>query len=72
MMGETDTLEIIIIEEGHGMTDVSCKHGSRWKWWDENRRARHINRWVQVVLAPNCDCGEPPRPFRGSASEATE
>lgn len=22
-----------VIVEGHGLTDVSCVHGSRWMWW---------------------------------------
>jgi len=52
-----------VIEEGHGLTDITCEHGSRWIWWDEQRRARHINRWVQVIIAPGCDCGEPPCPY---------
>ena len=72
-MSESDTLTITIIKEGHGFKDVSCKHGSRWIWYDENRRVRHINRWVQVIIAPDCDCGEPPSPyFQTCSEEATE
>ena len=69
-MSKTDTLEIIIIKEGHGMKDVSCRHGSRWIWLDENRRVREINRWTQVVLAPGCDCEDPPSPHFQPCSES--
>lgn len=50
------------LKEGHGKTDVSCKHGSRWVWWVnpiENK-----GEWRQVVYAPFCDCTEPPKPFK--------
>lgn len=49
------------IVEGHGLTDVSCAHGSRWIWWAglDGKGA-----WNQVVLAPECDCAGPPRPFK--------
>jgi hypothetical protein len=57
--------EIKEIREGHGMTDVSCRHGSRWIWWPgpDNK-----GKWECVVWASNCDCGEPPRPFRKGQS----
>ena len=58
-MGETDTLKIIIIEEGHGMEDISCHHGSRWIWW---LGMSGKGEWMNVIQAPDCDCGEPPRP----------
>lgn len=45
------------IEEGHGITDVSCNCGSRWLWYSD------VNDWMLVVLAPNCTCGKPPKPF---------
>ena len=51
-----------MIEEGHGLTDVSCEHGSRWIWWlglDEQ------GKWENVVWNCICDCGEPPKPFKG-------
>lgn len=59
-----------VVEEGHGLTDISCEHGSRWIWYDNQRMTRHINRWVQVVIAPNCDCGEPPKPYHLSEGKA--
>ena len=46
---------------GHGKTNISCKHGSRWIWW----RTMIFNpkgSWKQVVLAPDCDCQDPPNP----------
>lgn len=53
--------EIQEIRIGHGMTDVSCRHGSRWIWWpgpDGN------GKWEKVVWACDCGCGDPPRPFK--------
>jgi len=52
------------ISEGHGLDDVSCDHGSRWKWWPgESGKGE----WMQVVFAPGCECGHPPRPFHEEA-----
>lgn len=50
------------IKEGHGLTDVSCSHGSRWIWWESGADGK--GRWECVVWASNCDCGEPPKPFK--------
>ena len=50
-----------MIKEGHGMTDVSCPHGSRWIWWYPEKKK---GQWQNVVLCSNCDCGEPPKPFK--------
>jgi len=49
------------IKEGHGRTDVSCEHGSRWIWWypEPNK-----GEWMNVVSCSTCDCGEPPKPFK--------
>jgi len=55
-----------LIEEGHGLEDVSCEHGSRWKWWpgpDDK------GGWMQVVCALRCECGEPPRPYKEEAEK---
>jgi hypothetical protein len=54
------------IEEGHGITDVSCKHGSRWVWWP-GRDGKGA--WMQVVWASNCDCSDPPRPDKKEAEK---
>jgi len=49
-----------LIEEGHGMTDVCCQHGSRWTWWYPEQDK---GKWENIALASNCDCGDPPEPF---------
>jgi hypothetical protein len=49
------------IAEGHGLTDVSCVHGSRWIWW---AGLDGEGAWNQVVLACTCDCADPPRPIK--------
>jgi hypothetical protein len=50
-----------LIEYGHGLTDVSCRHGSRWIWWPGPTGR---GKWEKVVWASNCcDCSDPPRPF---------
>ena len=56
----------IILVEGHGLVDVGCSHGSRWKWWSgpDGQGA-----WMNVVLAPKCECGDPPRPYREGAKK---
>jgi hypothetical protein len=58
--------EVSEIEDGHGLLDVSCEHGSRWVWWYDklNNINYPLGRWEQVVAAGDCDCGEPPMPFR--------
>ena len=48
------------IKEGHGLTDVSCAHGSRWIWWPGPDGK---GKWEQVVYCSNCDCSDPPRPI---------
>lgn len=60
-MSESANPEPKIIEEGHELTDVSCRHGSRWIWWPGPTGK---GKWEQVIFASNCDCGEPPRPFK--------
>ena len=47
------------IKAGHGKNDISCGHGSRWIWWPGSTGK---GEWRQVIMASNCDCGEPPRP----------
>lgn len=69
-MSESDTLTITIIEEGHGLKDVSCKHGSRFIWW---KGQSGKGKWQQVIMAPDCDCNEPPSPyFQPSSQSETE
>jgi hypothetical protein len=50
-----------IVRAGHGLTDISCCHGSRCIWWPG---PYDKGKWMCVVRASSCDCGEPPRPFR--------
>ena len=64
-MAESDTLEVIIIEEGHGMKDISCHHGSRWIWHEPAKE------WVEVIMFSGCDCGEPPSPYFPQFKEET-
>lgn len=52
---------MVDIEEGHEMTDVSCRHGSRWIWWPG---VDGEGEWKQVVWRSDCDCSDPPRPFK--------
>lgn len=52
------------IREGHGLEDVSCDHGSRWMWWPG---LSGKGEWNQVIYAPGCECGEPPRPYKKEA-----
>ena len=54
-----------MIEEGHGKTDVSCEHGSRWIWWNPPGR---LGEWKNVILCSCCDCGDPPKPFKEARS----
>ena len=59
----------VMIQKGHGLTDVSCRHGSRWIWWKKGltkNSKSHGNGgfWYQVVYAPGCDCGAPPTPYK--------
>lgn len=53
--------EPVVLSEGHGRTDVSCIHGSRWIWW--SGFLPDSGGWRQVIWAPGCDCEEPPNPF---------
>lgn len=50
------------IEEGHALEDVQCPHGSRWIWWKNPLEMKGM--WQQVIYAPDCDCGDPPPPFK--------
>ena len=55
------------ITEGHGLIDITCEHGSRFVWWwDEGNRWNYpLGRWMIVgEKASDCDCGEPPMPFK--------
>ena len=52
-----------MIEEGHGKTDVSCVHGSRWIWW-KDKIVNPEGSWNNVVRCWTCDCVDPPRPFK--------
>lgn len=58
-----ETAEVAEITEGHGRADVSCCHGSRWIWW-RDKIVMPKGAWNQVVLAPDCDCSDPPRPVK--------
>jgi len=51
----------VIIQKGHGLTDITCRHGSRWIW---NPLCTPEPCWMQVVCAPGCDCGVPPNPYK--------
>lgn len=53
-----------MIIEGHGKTDISCIHGSRWIWWSG---VDGKGEWMNVVRCSVCNCGEPPRPFKKEA-----
>ena len=59
--------EEIEIQKGHGMTDVSCRHGSRWIWLATKNALYGLGAlpyWHQVAHAPGCDCGAPPNPYK--------
>jgi len=56
------------IEEGYGLEDVSCPHGSRWIWWPG---LDGKGEWMNVIRSSDCDCGEPPRP-KQEAEPASE
>jgi len=62
LVKNSDELEIEI-EEGHGLKDVSCRHGSRWIWWYNEED------WVKVVEASDCDCSDPPKPYETEVNE---
>ena len=54
-------------DQGHGSINVICEHGSRFVWWwDEGNRWNYpLGRWMIVgEKASDCDCGEPPMPFK--------
>lgn len=55
-----------LLRKGHGLTDVSCPHGSRWVWWYDDWEKK--GKWMNVVLCSNCDCGTPPSPFKNKAA----
>jgi len=55
------------IKKGHGLTDVSCPHGSRFIWWFDKECTPPLGEWEAVVLCSNCNCGMPPLPFRNKA-----
>ena len=50
-----------MIQKGHGLTDISCRHGSRWIW---NPLCIPKPCWMQAVHAPGCDCDAPPKPYK--------
>jgi len=52
-----------VIEEGHGLLDVSCEHGSRWMWWPGPDGK---GEWMNVIRASDCDS----RPYRLYRQEA--
>jgi len=49
------------IVSGHGQTDISCCHGSRWMW-RPSRSGK--GEWKQVVVAFSCDCADSPKPIQ--------
>lgn len=51
-----------LLEAGHGMTDVSCRHGTRWLWWNPDPE-KSEGEWKDVVRRCDCDCTDPPAPF---------
>ena len=55
----------VMIQKGHGLTDISCRHGSRWIW---NPLCIPEPCWMKVVYAPGCDCDDPPKPYKIQAS----
>lgn len=58
------------IDIGHGRTDVTCTHGSRWIWWYEQGSHRvGEGKWVNILMAPFCDHDEPPSPFKDEDEE---
>ena len=52
------------LKAGHGLTDISCKHGSRWIWWYDPICTGKLGKWEQVIQFSNCHCGDPPLPFK--------
>ena len=51
----------VMIQKGHGLTNISCRHGSRWIW---DPLCTSGPCWMQVVCASGCDCGTPPNPYK--------
>ena len=43
------------IRDGHGQRHVICPHKSHFVWSD-------YQGWITVILAPDCECPEPPVP----------
>jgi hypothetical protein len=60
---EEERSDADVIEEGHGRTDVSCVHGSRWIWW-KDELVNPDGGWQNVIMCSACDCTDPPRPFK--------
>lgn len=56
-----------IITKGHGLTDISCEHGSRWIWWFDSEATKPLGEWMLVIMCSNCDCEFPPLPFKTKA-----
>lgn len=54
------------IKEGHGLTDISCEHGSRWIWWYPSKNR---GKWEKVIWASRCHCTNPPKPFLKEVEE---
>ena len=66
----SQTLNEDEIVEGHGLTDITCEHGCRFVWWWDagNRWNYPLGRWMIVgEKASECECGEPPMPFKTQA-----
>ena len=51
----------VMIQKGHGLTNISCRHGSRWIW---NPLCISEPCWMKVVYASGCDCDDPPKPYK--------
>ena len=60
----------VMIQKGHGLTDISCRHGSRWIWFPQAASEFmgygqvKLGLWRQVIYAPSCDCDDPPKPYK--------
>ena len=59
------------IKEGHGLTYISCPHGSRFIWWFDEEATKPLGEWVCVVWSSNCNCGSPPLPFKSKKQMQT-
>jgi len=59
------------IKEGHGMTDITCRHGSRWVWFPPGIHlgiSFKNSAWIQMIHVSNCNCGTPPKPYKVQSS----